>query len=75
VLLEGFSEGVLPGVSLLSRCLLSGSPVESAFLFGPGLMLINQIFKPILNIKGLTINTPKCVIFFSKRGNSNLELT
>ncbi|HLF51262.1 hypothetical protein [Flavobacterium sp.] len=36
----GFNEGVLPGVSLLSRCRLSGFPVESAILFGPGLSAI-----------------------------------
>lgn len=36
----GFKEGVLPGVSLLSRCLRSGFPVESAVLFGPGLSAI-----------------------------------
>lgn len=36
----GFNEGVLPGESLLSRCRLSGFPVESAILFGPGLSAI-----------------------------------
>jgi hypothetical protein len=34
--LGGLSEGVLPGVSLLSLCRLSGFPVESAILLGPG---------------------------------------
>lgn len=34
----GLSEGVFPGVSLLSRWRLSGFPVESAVLFGPGLI-------------------------------------
>ncbi len=36
--LWGFNDGVLPGVSLLSLCLLSGFPVDSAILFGPGLI-------------------------------------
>lgn len=36
----GFNDGVLPGVSLLSRCLRSGCPVESAILLGPGLSAI-----------------------------------
>jgi len=36
----GFKDGVLPGVSLLSRCLQSCFPVESAVLFGPGLSAI-----------------------------------
>jgi len=36
----GFNEDVLPSVSLLSRCRLSGFPVESAILFGPGLSAI-----------------------------------
>ena len=45
VLFEGFKEGVLPGVFLLSRCLLSGIPVESAVLFVPGLILISFIIK------------------------------
>jgi hypothetical protein len=31
----GFNDGVLPGVSLLSRCRLSGLPVDSTILFGP----------------------------------------
>ena len=34
---DDFKDGVLPGVFLLSRCLLSGLPVDFAFLFGPGL--------------------------------------
>lgn len=33
---EGFNEGVLPGVDLLSLCLWSGFPVDFAVLFGPG---------------------------------------
>ena len=31
------SDGVFPGVCLLSLCRLSGFPVESAILLGPGL--------------------------------------
>ena len=38
--LGGFNEGVLPGVSLLSRWRLSGFPVDSAILLGPGLSAI-----------------------------------
>jgi hypothetical protein len=38
--LGGFKEGVLPGVSLLSLARLSGSPVDLAILFGPGLSAI-----------------------------------
>jgi len=37
VLFEGFREGVLPGVLLLSLWRLSGLPVDLAILFGPGL--------------------------------------
>jgi hypothetical protein len=48
----GFNEGVLPGVSLLSRCLRSGLPVESAILFGPGLSAIIINFN-LLNIKDI----------------------
>uniref|UniRef100_UPI0039A703A3 hypothetical protein n=1 Tax=Ornithobacterium rhinotracheale TaxID=28251 RepID=UPI0039A703A3 len=44
VLLEGFNEGVLPGVLLLSLCLLSGLPVVLAILFGPGFNPIIIIF-------------------------------
>lgn len=40
----GFSEGVFPGVSLLSRCLLSGLPVVFAILLGPGFNAITVIF-------------------------------
>ena len=36
----GFSEGVFPGVCLLSRCRWSGLPVDLAIRFGPGLMPI-----------------------------------
>ena len=35
--LLGFNSSLLPGVFLLSRRLLSTSPVESAIGFGPGL--------------------------------------
>lgn len=35
--LLGFSSGVLPGVSLLSRRRLSGFPVDLAIALGPGL--------------------------------------
>ncbi|BFP43209.1 hypothetical protein FGF1_40540 [Flavobacteriaceae bacterium GF1] len=38
-LLGGFKEGVFPGVSLLSLCLLSGLPVDFAIRFGPGFNL------------------------------------
>lgn len=38
--LLGFNEGVLPGVSLLSRRRLSGSPVDLAMGFGPGFKLM-----------------------------------
>jgi hypothetical protein len=34
----GFKLGVFPGVSLLSRRRLSGSPVDGAIGFGPGLI-------------------------------------
>lgn len=34
----GFKPGVFPGVSLLSRRRLSGSPVDGAIGFGPGLI-------------------------------------
>lgn len=47
--LGGNKDGVFPGVSLLSLCLLSGFPVEIAVLFGPG-------FKPMLNTSSLLIN-------------------
>ena len=43
----GFREGVLPGVFLLSRCLLSGLPVLGTILLGPGFMLIHIII-PVL---------------------------
>lgn len=36
----GFNEGVFPGVSLLSRCRLSGLPVDFAMRFGPGFSVI-----------------------------------
>jgi hypothetical protein len=36
--LLGLSEGVLPGVFLLSLCRRSGFPVDFAVLFGPGLI-------------------------------------
>lgn len=51
----GFNEGVFPGVSLLSRCRLSGFPVESAILFGPGFSGIILNFK-WLNIKAIKNN-------------------
>jgi hypothetical protein len=35
---DGFNNGVLPGVFLLSRWRWSGFPVEVATLFGPGLI-------------------------------------
>lgn len=38
--LGGFKVGVFPGVFLLSRWRLSGLPVDSAILFGPGLSAI-----------------------------------
>jgi len=38
--LLGFNLSVFPGVFLLSRWRLSGSPVDSAIRFGPGLRLI-----------------------------------
>lgn len=41
----GFKEGVFPGVFLLSLCRLSGFPVESAILFGPGLSAISSKVK------------------------------
>jgi len=44
VCLWGFNEGVFPGVSLLSRWRLSGSPVDSAIFFGPGLIGIVLLF-------------------------------
>lgn len=44
VCLWGFNEGVFPGVSLLSRWRLSGSPVDSAIFFGPGLIGILILF-------------------------------
>lgn len=40
----GFNEGVFPGISLLSRCLLSGSPVDLAIIFGPVLSPMVLIF-------------------------------
>ncbi|WP_339813668.1 hypothetical protein [Zunongwangia profunda] len=36
----GFKDGVLPGVSLLTLCLLSGFPVDFEILFGPVLSAI-----------------------------------
>nr|WP_238532115.1 hypothetical protein [Rahnella aquatilis] len=38
--LLGFNLSVFPGVFLLSRWRLSGSPVDSAMRFGPGLRLM-----------------------------------
>lgn len=38
--LLGFNLSVFPGVFLLSRWRLSGSPVDSAIRFGPGLRLM-----------------------------------
>lgn len=35
---------MLPGVDLLSLCLLSGLPVDFAILFGPGFIPITLIF-------------------------------
>ena len=35
-ILGGFNDGVLPGMPLLSLCLLSGFPVDSAILLGTG---------------------------------------
>ena len=35
---EGFYDGVLSGVPLLSRLQLSGFPVDIVVLFGPGLI-------------------------------------
>lgn len=35
---DGFNDGVLPGVFLLSRWLSSCFPVDIAVLFGPGLI-------------------------------------
>jgi len=40
-LLEGFNDGVFPGVLLLSRWRWSGFPVDVAILFGP-------VFSPIV---------------------------
>ena len=48
---DGFNEGVLPGVCLLSLCRLSGFPVESAILLGPGLSAIISKFIFFLIIK------------------------
>ena len=45
VLFEGFKKGVFPGVDLLSLCLLSGFPVDLAFLFGPGFSPIIILFE------------------------------
>nr|ACK87018.1 hypothetical protein [Pectobacterium atrosepticum] len=47
--LLGFNLSVFPGVFLLSRWRLSGSPVDSAMRFGPGLRLIIFI---LLNLRG-----------------------
>lgn len=44
VLFDGFNEGVLPGVFLLSRCRLSGLPVDLAIRLGPGLSAILSRF-------------------------------
>jgi len=38
--LGGFNDDVFPGVSLFSRALLSGFPVDLAILFGTGLSAI-----------------------------------
>jgi hypothetical protein len=48
----GFKDGVLPGVLLLSRCLRSGFPVDSAILLGPGLSVMILRFN-WLYIKGI----------------------
>ena len=40
----GLSEGVFPGVPLLSRCRRSGFPVDFAVLFGPGLIQMISVF-------------------------------
>ncbi len=42
--LGGFSDDVLPGVSLLSLALRSGLPVDTAILLGPGFSGIILIF-------------------------------
>jgi hypothetical protein len=41
---DGFNDGVLPGVLLLSRWRWSGFPVEVAVLFGPGLSAMILLF-------------------------------
>ena len=42
--LDGFNDGALPGVPLLSSLRWSGFPVEVATLFGPGLIALMVIF-------------------------------
>jgi len=51
-LFGGGKEGVLPGVSLLSLWRLSGLPVDSAILFGPGFsaIILKFIYKVCLLI-------------------------
>jgi hypothetical protein len=57
--LWGLSDGVFPGVSLLSRRRLSGLPVDLAIGFGPGLIAMitplvvtedaaNEVFETLL---------------------------
>jgi hypothetical protein len=41
---DGFNDGVLPGVLLLSCWRWSGFPVEVAVLFGPGFSAIILLF-------------------------------
>lgn len=53
----GFSFGLLPGVSLLSRRRLSTSPVDLAIGFGPGFKF------PMIN-KFLIINSLNLIHFF-----------
>lgn len=53
--LDGFSDGVFPGVFLLSRWRWSGFPVEMAVRFGPGLIARISILKEVL-ISGNIVN-------------------
>ncbi len=53
--LLGFNLSVFPGVFLLSRWRLSGSPVESAIRFGPGLRPIIVILS-IVKRKALKLD-------------------
>lgn len=76
LLFGGFNEDVLPGVSLLSLWRLSGFPVESAILFGPGLSAMMLVLNWLIlsNIRKINDEVVISYLLFSANDLLNIRV-